>query len=54
MIFHCGCMDHMRITQGNISQALWCAMRVHLMNETEVHVFCPQGAGKIYFNVNIS
>jgi hypothetical protein len=29
---------------GNISKELMCAMRVHLMNETEMNVFCPAEA----------
>lgn len=31
----------MLIQGRNISENLWCAMRVHLMNDTELHVFCP-------------
>lgn len=29
---------------GNITKELMCAMRVHLMNETEMNVFCPAEA----------
>ena len=29
---------------GNISDELMCAMRVHLMNESEMNVFCPADA----------
>ena len=32
----------MKITQDHITDELLCAMRVHLMNETEMHVFCPK------------
>lgn len=32
----------MKITQGHITEELLCAMRVHLMNETEMHIFCPK------------
>ena len=41
MLAHCGTDKDMIITPGNISKELICAMRVHLMNESEVHVFCP-------------
>jgi len=41
MISHCGFENNMRISSGNISEELLCAMRVHLMNETEIAVFCP-------------
>jgi hypothetical protein len=44
MILHCGYSDDMRIEHGNITKELFCAMRVHLMNETEVHTFCPADA----------
>ena len=42
MLAHCGYENDMRITYNNITDQLLCAMRVHLMNETEVHVFCPK------------
>lgn len=42
MISHCGFENDMKITQGNITQELLCAMRVHLINETEMRVFCPK------------
>lgn len=32
----------MKVTEGHITEELLCAMRVHLMNETEMHVFCPK------------
>eukprot|EP00595_Chromulina_sp_UTEXLB2642_P000277 CAMPEP_0196761660 /NCGR_PEP_ID=MMETSP1095-20130614/966_1 /TAXON_ID=96789 ORGANISM="Chromulina nebulosa, Strain UTEXLB2642" /NCGR_SAMPLE_ID=MMETSP1095 /ASSEMBLY_ACC=CAM_ASM_000446 /LENGTH=701 /DNA_ID=CAMNT_0042111507 /DNA_START=99 /DNA_END=2201 /DNA_ORIENTATION=+ len=41
MISHCGFENDMKITYHNITQELFCAMRVHLMNETEMNVFCP-------------
>ena len=41
MIAHCGTDKDMKITPGNISKELICAMRVHLMNESEIHTFCP-------------
>lgn len=44
MILHCGYSNNMKIRQDNISEELFCAMRVHLMNETEVHTFCPADA----------
>ena len=44
MILHCGYSDDMKIQKGNITEELFCAMRVHLMNETEVHTFCPADA----------
>lgn len=44
MIAHCGFEENMRITLGNITDELFCAMRVHLMNESEVNVFCPATA----------
>ena len=42
MLFHCGSDADMRIQYRNISDGLWCAMRVHLMNESEINVFCPE------------
>ena len=42
MLAHCGFENNMKITKGNITEELLCAMRVHLMNETEMHVFCPK------------
>ena len=44
MILHCGYADNMKVRQANVSDELFCAMRVHLMNETEVHTFCPATA----------
>ena len=44
MILHCGYSNNMKIQYHNISEELFCAMRVHLMNETEVHTFCPADA----------
>jgi len=44
MLLHCGYNDDMVIRKGNITKELMCAMRVHLMNETEVHTFCPADA----------
>lgn len=44
MLAHCGFENDMKITYNNITEQLMCAMRVHLMNETEVHVFCPKEA----------
>jgi hypothetical protein len=41
MLFHCGSDRDMLIQGRDISENLWCAMRVHLMNDTELHVFCP-------------
>lgn len=41
MLQHCGTDRQMKIFHGNISKELMCAMRVHLMNETETNVFCP-------------
>ena len=41
MLAHCGTDKDMLITPGKISKALMCAMRVHLMNESEIHTFCP-------------
>jgi hypothetical protein len=41
MLAHCGTDQEMVITPGNISKELICAMRVHLMNESEIHIFCP-------------
>ena len=41
MLQHCGTDREMLILHGNISKELVCAMRVHLMNETEMNVFCP-------------
>jgi hypothetical protein len=43
MLAHCGFEQDMRLdSDGVIAPQLFCAMRVHLMNETEVHVFCPR------------
>lgn len=42
MISHCGFENNMKITYGNVSDELMCAMRVHLMNESEIHIFCPK------------
>eukprot|EP01036_Dinobryon_divergens_P028302 gene28302-37233_t len=44
MLAHCGFENDMKITMGNVTEELMCAMRVHLMNETEIHVFCPKDA----------
>lgn len=44
MLAHCGFENDMKITTNNVTQELMCAMRVHLMNESEVHVFCPKEA----------
>lgn len=41
MISHCGVDKDMLILSGNITKELMCAMRVYLMNETEIHTFCP-------------
>ena len=41
MLAHCGFENDMKLTKGNVSKELLCAMRVHLMNETEIEVFCP-------------
>lgn len=41
MLQHCGTDREMKILHGNITKELMCAMRVHLMNETETNVFCP-------------
>ena len=41
MISHCGVDKDMLVQQGGISKELMCAMRVYLMNETEIHTFCP-------------
>lgn len=41
MIGHCGVDKDMLIQQGGVSKELMCAMRVYLMNETEIHTFCP-------------
>jgi hypothetical protein len=42
MLAHCGYENDMKISYNNITDQLLCAMRVHLMNESEVHVFCPK------------
>ena len=44
MLAHCGFENDMKITTNNVTQELMCAMRVHMMNESEVHVFCPKDA----------
>ena len=58
MLAHCGVDKAMKIVHGdfshafflslnvsgNISKELMCAMRVHLMNESEMNVFCPAEA----------
>ena len=44
MLSHCGFENDMKITLNNVTDELMCAMRVHLMNESEVHVFCPKEA----------
>lgn len=44
MLAHCGFENDMKITTGNVTDELMCAMRVHLMNESEIHVFCPKDA----------
>ena len=42
MLAHCGYENDMKLTASEgISKQLLCAMRVHLMNETEVYIFCP-------------
>jgi hypothetical protein len=42
MMAHCGFENEMKIRAGNITDELLCAMRVHLMNESEMQVFCPR------------
>jgi len=44
MLSHCGFENDMKITTRNVTDELMCAMRVHLMNETEMSVFCPSDA----------
>lgn len=44
MLSHCGFENDMRITYNNVTDELLCAMRVHLMNESEIHIFCPKEA----------
>lgn len=44
MLAHCGFENDMKIAYNNITDELMCAMRVHLMNESEVNVFCPAEA----------
>jgi len=44
MLAHCGFENDMRMSPGNISKELFCAMRVHLMNDSEIGVFCPAHA----------
>ena len=44
LLSHCGFENDMKIVNGNITKELMCAMRVHLMNESEVAVFCPADA----------
>ncbi len=44
MLSHCGFENDMKMSYRNITDELMCAMRVHLMNESEIHVFCPKEA----------
>ena len=44
LVAHCGFESDMRIASEGVSRELLCAMRVHLLNETEVEVFCPASA----------
>jgi hypothetical protein len=44
LLSHCGFENDMKIITGNITKELMCAMRVHMMNESEVAVFCPADA----------
>lgn len=44
MLSHCGFEEEMKITYNNITSELYCAMRVHLMNESELAVFCAKDA----------
>ena len=41
MLTHCGTDREMQVLHGNISKELMCGMRVHMMNESEMDVFCP-------------
>lgn len=50
MLSHCGFDNEMQIQNGTITKELWCAMRVHLMNESEIHVFCPADAKVFHEN----
>lgn len=50
MLSHCGFDNEMKIENGTITKELWCAMRVHLMNESEIHVFCPADAKVFHEN----
>jgi hypothetical protein len=50
MLAHCGFDNEMKILNGSITKELMCAMRVHLMNESEIHVFCPADAKVFHEN----
>lgn len=50
MLSHCGFDNEMKIQNGSITKELWCAMRVHMMNESEIHVFCPADAKVFHEN----
>lgn len=50
MLSHCGFDNEMKVLNGTITKELWCAMRVHLMNESEIHVFCPADAKVFHEN----
>lgn len=50
MLSHCGFDNEMKILNGTITKELVCAMRVHLMNESEIHVFCPADAKVFHEN----
>lgn len=50
MLSHCGFDVEMKVLNGTITKELICAMRVHLMNESEIHVFCPADAKVFHEN----
>ncbi len=45
MLKECGAAETHRINWNNISDALKCAIRVTVMNETDVDVLCPKAIG---------
>merc|ERR1711871_1483348 len=48
MVEQCGNMTSHYILTGNVTLELLCALRIHIMNETELDVMCPMQDGAFW------
>ena len=48
LIEHCGNMTGHFIFHGGVSSELMCALRIHIMNESETNVMCPMQDGAFW------